>query len=147
MEDVWAHLRPGAGLIVLSSGSKTAGELAEGLTARGFGPSRMWVMAHLGGEAEAIRSTRADAFEDGSVPALNLIAIRCTADEGRVVFPRVPGLPDEAFATDGTMTKRILRAAAISGLAPREGDHLWDVGAGSGSIAAEWLRAATGWLR
>lgn len=144
VEGVWPHLRPGARLIVLSSGPKTAGELADGLKARGYGASAMWVMAHLGGDEERISASRADAFEDGNVLPLNLIALECALDEGRVFIPRVPGLPDEAFTTDGTMTKRILRAAAISALAPREGDHLWDVGAGSGSIAVEWLRAAAG---
>ncbi len=144
LDDVWGHLSPGARLIVLSAGAHTPRELAEGLAARGFGASRLHVMAHLGGEAERVLAARADSLAGEGVPALNLVAVECVPDEGAVVHPRVPGLPDEAFATDGTMTKRVLRAAALSALAPRPGDHLWDVGAGSGSIAVEWLRAAAG---
>lgn len=50
------------------------------------------------------------------------------------------GLPDEAFVTDGLLTKRALRAFALAMLAPRAGELLWDLGAGSGSIAVEWCR-------
>lgn len=50
------------------------------------------------------------------------------------------GLPDEAFVTDGLLTKRVLRAYALAMLAPRAGELLWDLGAGTGSIGIEWCR-------
>ncbi|MFT4295651.1 MAG: precorrin-6Y C5,15-methyltransferase (decarboxylating) subunit CbiT [Micropruina sp.] len=50
------------------------------------------------------------------------------------------GLPDDEFASDGLLTKRVLRAAALSGLAPSGDELLWDLGAGSGSIGIEWCR-------
>ncbi|MFV0428177.1 MAG: precorrin-6Y C5,15-methyltransferase (decarboxylating) subunit CbiT [Arachnia sp.] len=50
------------------------------------------------------------------------------------------GVPDELFITDGLLTKRVLRAWALAMLAPRAGDVLWDLGAGTGSIAIEWCR-------
>ncbi len=50
------------------------------------------------------------------------------------------GLPDEVFVTDGLLTKRVLRAFALAMLAPRAGELLWDLGAGTGSIAVEWCR-------
>ena len=50
------------------------------------------------------------------------------------------GLPDEAFVTDGLLTKRVLRAYALAMLAPRVGELLWDLGAGTGSIGIEWCR-------
>ncbi|PZQ88752.1 MAG: precorrin-6Y C5,15-methyltransferase (decarboxylating) subunit CbiT [Leifsonia xyli] len=56
-------------------------------------------------------------------------------------LPRSPGLPDDAFNHDGQITKREIRAITLSSLAPRPGDLLWDVGAGSGSVAIEWLLA------
>ncbi|GGU39038.1 precorrin-6y C5,15-methyltransferase (decarboxylating) subunit CbiE [Nocardioides albus] len=52
-----------------------------------------------------------------------------------------PGLPDDAFEHDGQLTKRDLRASALSRLAPTPGQHLWDVGAGAGSVGIEWMRA------
>jgi precorrin-6Y C5,15-methyltransferase (decarboxylating) len=48
------------------------------------------------------------------------------------------GLPDDAFVTDGLLTKRLLRAYALAMLAPRAGERLWDLGAGTGSIGIEW---------
>lgn len=48
------------------------------------------------------------------------------------------GLPDDAFVTDGLLTKRVLRAYALAMLAPRAGELLWDLGAGAGSIGIEW---------
>lgn len=53
------------------------------------------------------------------------------------------GLPDDAFITDGLLTKRPLRAFALALLAPRPGELLWDLGAGTGSIAIEWCRLGT----
>src|SRR5262249_45975723 len=58
-----------------------------------------------------------------------------------VVRARVPGLPDDAFRHDGQLTKREVRAATIAALAPTPGQLMWDVGAGCGSVAIEWLRS------
>lgn len=52
-----------------------------------------------------------------------------------------PGLPNEHFGNDGQLTKREVRAITLASLAPRPGQLLWDVGAGAGSIAIEWMRA------
>jgi precorrin-6Y C5,15-methyltransferase (decarboxylating) len=49
------------------------------------------------------------------------------------------GLPDNWFIHDGQITKQAIRAFTLSSLAPRAGEHLWDLGAGSGSIGIEWL--------
>ena len=60
----------------------------------------------------------------------------------RPLLPPVPGLPDDAFVTDGQLTKREVRAATLGKLQPYPGALLWDVGAGCGSIAIEWMRGA-----
>jgi precorrin-6Y C5,15-methyltransferase (decarboxylating) len=44
------------------------------------------------------------------------------------------------FDSDGQLTKREIRAVTLSVLAPIPGELLWDVGAGAGSIAIEWMR-------
>jgi precorrin-6Y C5,15-methyltransferase (decarboxylating) len=62
------------------------------------------------------------------------------ADPGTRALALVPGLPDDAFEHDGQVTKRDLRALALSRLAPLAGELLWDVGAGAGSVGIEWLR-------
>src|SRR3981189_88591 len=55
--------------------------------------------------------------------------------------PRLSGLPDDSFAHDGQITKQSMRAVTLAALAPRTGELLWDVGAGSGSVAIEWCRS------
>ena len=57
------------------------------------------------------------------------------------MIPRASGLPDAWFEHDGQITKREIRAMTLSALAPRRGELLWDIGAGSGSVAIEWMLA------
>ncbi|MDT5097625.1 MAG: precorrin-6B C5,15-methyltransferase / cobalt-precorrin-6B C5,C15-methyltransferase, partial [Mycobacterium sp.] len=51
---------------------------------------------------------------------------------------------DDSFAHDGQITKQSMRAVTLAALAPRPGELLWDVGAGSGSVAIEWCRSGPG---
>jgi len=60
--------------------------------------------------------------------------------EARVIA-RAPGLADDLFEHDGQITKREVRAVTLSSLAPRRGELLWDIGAGSGAVAIEWMLA------
>ncbi|MEX6507418.1 precorrin-6y C5,15-methyltransferase (decarboxylating) subunit CbiE [Jiella sp. M17.18] len=142
VEAVARHLAPGARLLILSEDAASPREIARVLTARGFGPSRLTVCEHLGGAREAIRETTAAGFDLDHGAALNTVAVECVAGRAATPRPTVPGLPDDAFVHDGKMTKRVLRALAVAALEPLPGAMLWDVGAGSGSIAVEWLRAA-----
>ncbi len=57
------------------------------------------------------------------------------------ISPLRTGLPDDAWQTDGLITPRWLRLHVLSFLQESTaGDLLWDLGAGSGSIAIEWTR-------
>src|SRR5207247_4609155 len=50
-------------------------------------------------------------------------------------------LPDDAFEhRAGMLTKAEVRAVALARLGPGLGDLVWDVGAGSGSVAVECAR-------
>ena len=144
LEHLNAHLQPGARLVVLSEDGKTPGRLAKALAAGGFGSSHMWVFEHLDGTRERLVEGTAAAWRVGKIADLNIIAIACVADAGTTPLPRVPGLPDDAFDHDGQITKREVRAATLAALVPLPGQLLWDVGAGSGAIAIEWMRAAPG---
>src|SRR5262249_51173272 len=95
----------------------------------------------MGGERERMLESTAETWSAPRTADLNTLAVECQAGPGVVVYPRVPGLPDDAFHHDGQLTKREIRAATLAALAPLPGQRLWDVGAGSGSIAIEWLRA------
>ncbi len=131
----------GARLVVLSADGTTPATVAALLTAHGFGPSRMTVFAHLGGDAERRIDERADDWREPAVAALNLIAIECRTHAGHAGPPLTPGLPDDAYRHDGQLTKRDVRAVTFAHLAPQPGELLWDVGAGCGSIGIEWMRA------
>ena len=135
------HMLPGAKLVVLSEDGTTPATAAAALTAAGFGESRLTVFEHLGGAAERRIDASACDFPPARIADLNTIAVECRAGAGAIIRPRVPGLPDSAFETDGQLTKREVRAVTIAALMPLPRALLWDVGAGSGSIGIEWLRA------
>ena len=138
------HLAPGARLIVLSHDGDTPNQVAALLDARGFGPSRLWTFEHLGGAGERRREATAATWRPTTLAALNVIAIACAAAPEATIHAAVPGLPDAAFRSDGMLTRREVRAATLARLVPLPGQCLWDVGAGSGSVAIEWLRALRG---
>ena len=135
-----AHLYSGARLLVLSNDGSSPATVAALLRERGFGPSRISVLEHLGGPAERRVEASADDWNDTPVAALNLIGIECIASANAQPLSRVGGLPDSAFQHDGQLTKRDVRAITLARLAPLPGQLLWDVGAGSGSIGIEWMR-------
>jgi len=137
-----AYLLPGAKLLILSEDGKTPGQVAELLCERGYGDSGLTVLEHMGGPREELVEGTAATWGGRETADLNTIAVACVAGPGARLLPRAAGLPDEAFVHDGQMTKREVRAATLAALAPVPGQRLWDVGAGCGSIAVEWMRAA-----
>ncbi len=139
VERVHPHIQPGRQLLVLSWGAHTPAEVAELLVARGYGSSQLTVLEQLGGPSERVRTTRASEWSDDT-NALNVIGVLCQSDADAVLLPTVPGLPDDAYESDGQLTKREVRAVTLSRLAPVPGQLLWDVGGGAGSIAIEWSR-------
>ncbi|TWB56641.1 precorrin-6y C5,15-methyltransferase (decarboxylating) subunit CbiE [Nitrospirillum viridazoti] len=141
LEAVIPHLFPGARLLLLSWDGTTPAKLAALLRERGFGPSTLTVLEAMGGPRERLSAAPADAWPDGDIQDLNTIALTCAIAPSARVLSRSPGLPDDWFQHDGKITKREVRAVALSHLAPGRGEMLWDVGAGSGSIAIEWLLA------
>jgi precorrin-6Y C5,15-methyltransferase (decarboxylating) len=136
------HIQPGARLLVLSRDRTTPAAAAELLCARGFAPSQLTVLEHLGGPDERRRDGTAADWPHPPGADLNTLAITCRAEANARLLPPTAGLPDDAFEHDGKMTKREARAAAIAALMPLPGQLLWDIGAGAGSVAIEWLRAA-----
>ena len=135
------HLHPGARILTLTSGQDAPGKLAGLLCQLGFGPSRVTVLESLAGTRERIRSAHANSFDLDTIGPLNTVAIEVAAEQGARILPRAAGMADELFEHDGQITKREIRALTLSALAPRRGELLWDLGAGSGSVAIEWLLA------
>ncbi|NWE12276.1 precorrin-6y C5,15-methyltransferase (decarboxylating) subunit CbiE [Pseudomonas yamanorum] len=136
-----AHLATGIRLLVLSNDDQSPAAIAAQLAERGFGASRLSVFEHLGGPDERRVDGIAQDWQGEPIAALNLVAIDCVADANSPRLSRLAGLPDSAFKHDGQLTKRDVRAMTLARLAPMPGELLWDVGAGSGSIGIEWMRA------
>ncbi|MDE0533165.1 MAG: precorrin-6y C5,15-methyltransferase (decarboxylating) subunit CbiE [Albidovulum sp.] len=156
VEKLTAHGRPasqivpafanGARLVVLTSGSDTALVVARLLTEKGFGRSHVRALGAMGGPRESsVEGTASEWSESGpknDIPDFHTLCIECIASPLFKPLRRGPGLPDEAFESDGNITKREVRAITLAALSPARGELLWDIGLGSGSVSVEWMRAA-----
>jgi precorrin-6B C5,15-methyltransferase / cobalt-precorrin-6B C5,C15-methyltransferase len=141
LDGVRRYLFPGRCLIILSRDADSPGAVAELLIDEGYGDSTMTVLGDLDTETESRTEARARDWT-GPGPSLNVICVACAGTARAASL--APGLPDEAFDHDGQLTKRDLRASALARLMPKPAELLWDVGAGAGSIAIEWLRSDPG---
>ncbi|MFF5205695.1 precorrin-6y C5,15-methyltransferase (decarboxylating) subunit CbiE [Streptosporangium sp. NPDC000396] len=140
VESVHTAIHEGRRVLVLSADGRTPAQVAALLTARGYGGSPMTVLERLGAAEERVISGTAGRWPLSVAHDLNIVAVECRVDAGVVPLPCVPGLPDGAFEHDGQLTKSEVRAVTLSRLAPAPGELLWDVGAGAGSVAIEWMR-------
>nr|WP_237703004.1 precorrin-6y C5,15-methyltransferase (decarboxylating) subunit CbiE [Candidatus Protofrankia datiscae] len=147
-------VQPGRRLIVLCADGHGPAALAGLLVGRGYGGSPFTVLENLGADDERARAGTAASWCGSDEPGggqhsgkrgdgvadLNLVAVECVPGPDADHLPRTAGLPDGAFEHDGQLTKREVRAVTLARLGPAPGQLLWDVGAGSGSIAIEWMR-------
>lgn len=140
-EQVISYFAPCARLLLLTKNEGTPADIARILTSQGYGASQLTVLGALGGPNETRIDGTAATWE-AEAPAFHLLAVEVLADDHATLIPRGPGLPDDAFAHDGKMTKQEVRAATLAKLWPRRKAMLWDIGSGCGSVAIEWMRAA-----
>ena len=140
LELLHPHIHPGRRLLVLGSDDDTASQVAALLAARGYGQSLITVLGGLGGPDEEVRSGTAATWSQRAT-ALVITAVECRADRGTMPLPTTPGLPDGAYESDGELVHAEVRAISLARLAAVPGQQLWDIGAGSGSIGIEWMRA------
>jgi precorrin-6B C5,15-methyltransferase / cobalt-precorrin-6B C5,C15-methyltransferase len=134
-------LQPGRRLVAYVAGADGAAGVAAVARERGFGGARMVVLEQLGGPGERLHETTPDDWGEREADPLHAVALDCGPAVDAPLLPLTPGLPDDAYESDGQLTKRGVRAIALAALGPAPGQLLWDVGAGSGSIGIEWLRA------
>jgi precorrin-6Y C5,15-methyltransferase (decarboxylating) len=137
---IQADIQPDARLLALSDNGATPAAVARLLADRGYGRSRLAVFEHMGGPKERRIEGEARSFDNNAIADFNTVAVECIADPGTPILSRTPGLPDDAFRHDGQITKREMRAITLAALRPVPGQMLWDVGAGCGSVAIEWMR-------
>ncbi len=143
VEQLRPLLAPGRQFIALLAGADAVLPLAAWLAAQGWGGSALWVLQALGGPRERCwHGTAQDLVQAGAAqPAFEAplcVALRARGGAG---LPNVAGRADDTFAHDGQITKAPVRAMTLAALAPRRGQRLWDIGAGSGSVAVEWCLA------
>jgi precorrin-6Y C5,15-methyltransferase (decarboxylating) len=139
-----AFIQPDARLLVLTEDETSIAEACRRLVARGFGTSEVTVLENLGGAAEVVTTFPANKMPARDWSPLNTLAIHCKASPSAKIWSRVAGLPDDVFVHDGQITKREVRAATLAALAPAPDQLLWDIGAGCGSVAIEWMRSTRG---
>ena len=139
VEAVLRYLHHGQRILALSLDGSTPSQVADLLVHYGFGGSVLHVMEALGGPRERVHRRLAKEVIGEPFGPLNVLAIEVGGEPGARAIPYAPGLPDDYFEHDGQITKRELRAMAISALRPAPGELLWDIGLGSGSVAIEWL--------
>ena len=139
LEGIVRYLQPGARILALAWDGETPAKLSQLMADRGMGESKIVVLENMGGSRERVRSSTASSFDLNEVASLNTIAVEVVASPDATILALAPGLDDGLFEHDGQLTKRDIRAVTLSALAPRQGELLWDVGLGAGSIAIEWL--------
>lgn len=142
--NIECFIQPDARLIVLTADGSTIPLVCQRLKDRGFEKSLLTVLENMGGPSEGISSFTAENCRADSLSPLNTLGIRCIAGPEAKILSRLAGLPDDAFQHDGQLTKREVRAITLAALSPAPDQLLWDVGAGCGSVAIEWMRSTRG---
>ncbi|MGX9350929.1 precorrin-6y C5,15-methyltransferase (decarboxylating) subunit CbiE [Shimia sp. W99] len=131
------HLHHGQRALVTLRDGPSVVDFAAWLVQQGFGPTTLHVMEALGGPRQRVRYATAQTFNLSDIQHPVCLGLDI-AGEGPAL-PLATGRPDDLFDHDGQITKRPVRALTLSALAPHPGEHLWDIGGGSGSISIEWL--------
>ena len=140
LEVVNLYLIPGGRLLILSWDGKTASKLSTLLVKKGYGKSMMSVLGNMGGDNEDRLDSLASSWSVEETAAINTIAVSLRPDPDAEAWSRAAGLPETAYRHDDIITKSEVRAITMAALAPLPTETLWDIGAGNGSVAIEWLR-------
>ena len=137
IKDLLKEIKKRPKVFTLLSGKSDISLLAERLTASGLGDAKLTIGYNLSYEDECVLSVNAAAaselarLEEG----LYVMLIENPLCEKQRLIPTIP---DEEFIRERVpMTKAAVRHLSVMRLDLREGDVLYDVGAGTGSIGIE----------
>lgn len=142
--DILAAVGKNKRVFVLVGGENGMGKLAKELNQAGFGSLKLSVGERLCYPQEKITVGSAEELADKYFDSLSVALI-----EGGGAGVVTHGLPDETFQRGShvggspiPMTKREVRASALSHLELRRDSLCWDIGAGTGSVAIEMAMQA-----
>ena len=117
VEQMIAFIQPDVRLLILTTGAETPGQIAAFLSERGFGKSRMTVLAHMGGGDEARFDGLAEDWAH-DVPAFNTLAVECIA------APDAPRADRRALAAANALALGVPRLELVDGMVPDALDAL-----------------------
>lgn len=141
-EGFLTRLKRTAKAAVLTDEENSPPRLACYMVEHGESEWRAWVCENLGGPDERVRTF--DAISDvaslSDVAPLNVLLLQRTDPSWRPPAA-IPFLHEDGFAKrmpkKGLITKREVRLFSLAMLGIRPANVVWDVGAGSGSVAIE----------
>jgi len=135
MTPLFAALASRGAVAVYTDAANTPAAIAARVLERGGDGFALTICEDLGLPSERIRRLPLVEAVSVTASALTLVLIE------RAAPPETPlhlGLPDDALLRhDAVFTKVPVRAVSLAALAVRPGDVVWDVGAGTGSVALE----------
>jgi precorrin-6B C5,15-methyltransferase / cobalt-precorrin-6B C5,C15-methyltransferase len=141
VEGFCAQLRSVRKVAVLTDGENSPPRLAARLLEHGVRGWEAWVCERLSGPKQRVRRfSLSELAEVRDVDPLNVLLLRRT-DEAWRAPPAIPYLAEQEFAKRmpklGLITKREVRLLSLAALQIRPDSVVWDIGAGSGSVAVE----------
>ena len=137
LDEAAAAAAPARKVAVLVSPDSPPEALGKELLALGCGPRQVAVCTRLGLDGERVERTDLDGLANGRFDPLSVVVL--LADDGIASTKSLAwGRSEAAFAARaGMVTKAEVRAVALGKLDLRPTGVLWDIGAGSGSVAIE----------
>lgn len=145
LDDVLDRIRISETVGLFTSETYHPGRIARELLVRGVDYFRAYVCENLGGKDERITQGELTELQQMTFDPLNVMILK--RKPGRPDTPRAAkrlmrfGNPDDVFAQSrpktGLITQAEVRSIALAQLDLQPGSVMWDVGAGSGSVALE----------
>jgi precorrin-6Y C5,15-methyltransferase (decarboxylating) len=150
LEDVLDRIRTADVVGLFTSADEDPPAIARQLLVRGLDYFRAYVCENLGGPDERVTQGELADLQEMEFAPLNVMILK--RKPGRPDQPRGPGRfrrfgnPDDVFAQSrpksGLITQAEVRAIALAQLDIHPGEVVWDIGAGSGSVAIECAQLA-----
>jgi precorrin-6Y C5,15-methyltransferase (decarboxylating) len=145
LEDVLDRVRTAETVGLFTTATEDPPAIARQLQVRGIDYFRAYICENLGGPDERVTQGDLAEIQDMEFAPLNVMILK--RKPGRPDQPRAHarfrrfGNPDDVFAQSrpksGLVTQAEVRAIALAQLDIHAGDVVWDIGAGSGSVAIE----------